>query len=175
MQIVATLLGAGRLNLIAEISQVVSECRCTLIESRMTELGAEFAGHLMVEGNWNHIARFESALENLAARYALKIHMLRAPEDKPRQEDAIPYAVDVVAGESGSHLFELADFFVARHIKILDVSTSRPPAPYSGTPMFIAHLTVMIPPAMKIIPLRDEFVEFCDRQNLDAILEPVKR
>lgn len=175
MQIVATILGADRLELIVEISQAVSDCKCNLLESRMTELGTEFASHMMVEGNWNHIAKFENALESLAARYNLKIHMLRVPESKPQEDNTIPYGVDVVAGENASHLYELAEFFVARQIKILDVSTSRPPAPYSGTPMFIAHLTVMIPADLKIIPLRDEFVEFCDRQNLDAILEPVKR
>ena len=39
----------------------------------------------------------------------------------------------------------------------------------------IGNLIVKIPAGVKIVSLRDEFLEFCDQQNLDAILEPVKR
>jgi len=66
-------------------------------------------------------------------------------------------------------------FFTKRGIKILDVSTSRYPAPYSNTPLLVARMIVKIPVAIRIVSLRDEFLEFCDQQNLDAILEPVKR
>lgn len=175
MQIIVTLMGADRFDRIATISRVVRDCKCTILESRMTELGAEFAGHMLVEGNWNHIVKLENALENLSPRGEFKVHTMRAREAPPETENVLPYAVDVVAGENSNHLHELAEFFASRHIKVVDASTSRYPAPYSGTPMFLAHLIVKIPTDMKIISLRDEFLEFCDQQNLDAILEPVKR
>jgi glycine cleavage system transcriptional repressor len=57
----------------------------------------------------------------------------------------------------------------------MDLSTSRYPAPYSSTPLFLARMIVKIPVNIRIVSLRDEFLEFCDQQNLDAMLEPVKR
>jgi glycine cleavage system transcriptional repressor len=36
-------------------------------------------------------------------------------------------------------------------------------------------MIVRIPAGMRIVSLRDEFLDFCDQMNLDAILEPVKR
>jgi glycine cleavage system transcriptional repressor len=175
MQLVITVAGEDRPDLIVELSRTIKECKCGILESRMTELGSEFAAHLLVDGNWNHIVKLESALELLAARFRLKIHTLRAQESEEEDQQVVPYAVDIFASDQIDNIHELAAFFTNRNIKLLDLSSSRYPAPYSGTPLFLAHLIVKIPLGIKIVSLRDEFLEFCDQQNLDAILEPVKR
>lgn len=175
MQLVITALGEDRPDLIVELTRVLKDCKCHILESRITELGAEFAAHLLVDGNWNHIVKLENALEALAARCKLKVHTLRASEDIPEPGQVVPYAVDIFASDQIDNIHELAGFFLDRGIKVMDLSTSRYPAPYSGAPLFLAHLIVKIPANLKIVTLRDEFLEFCDHQNLDAILEPVKR
>ncbi|MFM8332297.1 MAG: glycine cleavage system protein R [Candidatus Methylumidiphilus sp.] len=175
MQLVLTVAGEDRPDLIEELARTVRDCKCHILESRMTELGSEFAGHLLVDGNWNHIVKLENALEAMAVRYRMKIASLRTKEQRPTEENVIPYGVDVFASDQLDNIHELADFFTKRGIKILDLSTSRYPAPYSATPLFMARIIVKIPVNLRIVSLRDEFLEFCDQQNLDAILEPVKR
>lgn len=175
MQLVITVAGEDRPDLIVELTRAIKECRCHILESRMTELGAEFAGHLMVDGNWNHIVKLENALELLASRYKLKIQMLRGKEKREDDENVVPYAVDIFASDQIDNIHELVAFFTGRNIKVLDLSSSRYPAPYSNAPLFLAHIIIKIPAGTKIVSLRDEFLEFCDQQNLDAILEPVKR
>lgn len=176
MQLVITVLGGQRPDLIVELTRAIKEAKCTILESRMTELGLEFAGHVLVEGNWNHVARLENALESLANRFGLKIHLLRAQErESPAEENALPYAVDIFATDQINNIHDLSTFFADRNIDILDLSTSRYPAPFTGSPLFLAHLMVKIPAGMRIVSLRDEFLDFCDHLNLDAILEPVKR
>jgi glycine cleavage system transcriptional repressor len=176
MQLVITIVGEDRPDLIEELTRAVKECKCHILESRMTELGAEFAAHLLVDGNWNHIVKLENAMEAMAGRYRLKIATLRTKETRPEpEENVIPYGVDIFASDHIDNIHELTAFFTVRGIKILDLSTSRYPAPYSGTPLFVARMIVKIPVAIRIVSLRDEFLEFCDQQNLDAILEPVKR
>ena len=176
MQLVITALGENRPDVIVELTRTIKDARCTILESRLTELGLEFAGHLLVEGNWNHIVRLENALESLAHRSALKIHLLRAREpEAPKEDDSLPYAIDIFATDQINNIHDLSAFLADRHIAILDLSTSRYPAPYTGSALFIAHLIVKIPAGTRIVSLRDEFLDFCDQLNLDAILEPVKR
>lgn len=175
MQLVITVAGQDHLELIEELTRVIKECKCHILESRMTELGAEFGAHLLVDGNWNHIVKLESALETMGARNKLKVNTLRAKESPPEDESVIPYGVDIFASDHIDNIHELAAFFTKRGIKILDSSTSRYPAPYSNTPLMVARMIVKIPVGVRIVSLRDEFLEFCDQQNLDAILEPVKR
>jgi glycine cleavage system transcriptional repressor len=40
--------------------------------------------------------------------------------------------------------------------------------------MFSVHMTVHVPASTHISTLREEFMEFCDELNLDALIEPVK-
>jgi glycine cleavage system transcriptional repressor len=48
-------------------------------------------------------------------------------------------------------------------------------AAHTGTPMFSVHMTVGIPADVHIASLREEFMDFCDSMNLDAVLEPLKQ
>jgi len=68
----------------------------------------------------------------------------------------------------------LASFFSSRGINIEDMNTSSYAAPHTGTPMFAVRMTVGIPSNQQISALRDDFMEFCDTMNLDAVLEPSK-
>jgi glycine cleavage system transcriptional repressor len=176
MQLVITVLGENRPDVIVELTRTIKDAKCTILESRLTELGLEFAGHLLVEGNWNHIVRLENALESLANRSRLKIHLLRAQEQEtPVEDNSLPYAIDIFATDQINNIHDLSGFLADRNIAILDLSTSRYPAPYTATPLFLAHMIIKIPAGMRIVSLRDEFLDFCDQMNLDAILEPVKR
>ena len=68
----------------------------------------------------------------------------------------------------------MADFFSSRMINIEDLVTSGYSAAHTGTPMFSVHMVVSIPADMHIAELREEFMDFCDELNLDAIIEPIK-
>ena len=52
--------------------------------------------------------------------------------------------------------------------------TSRYAAAHSGTPMYSVQLRVDIRSGVRISDLREDFAEFCDNLNLDAVIEPVK-
>lgn len=86
----------------------------------------------------------------------------------------MPYLVDVVCLDQPGIVFNLANFFASRSIEISEVATRRYAAAHTGAPMFAVQMTVSLPGSVHISHLRDEFLEFCDRLNLDAILEPVK-
>ena len=45
---------------------------------------------------------------------------------------------------------------------------------YTGALMFAVQMIINVPSKLHLAHLREEFMEFCDARNLDAILEPVK-
>ena len=69
----------------------------------------------------------------------------------------------------------LASFFAARQIEIADLNTRQYNAPHTGADMFAVQLAVNIPATLNITSLREEFHEYCEEQNLDAIIEPLQR
>lgn len=171
--LVISALGKDRAGIIDQLSKTILEDGCNIADSRMTVLGGEFAILLMVEGNWNTLSKLEEALPQLGERLGLTIISART-EERQTTQDLLPYAVDVISLDHPGIVHHLASFFSQRNINIEDMSTSGYAAAHTGTPMFAVHMSVGIPSELHISALRDEFMEFCDSMNLDAVLEPIK-
>ncbi len=139
----------------------------------MTTLGSEFAMLLLVSGNWHTLNRLEQGLDKLCEGGHLTVS-IRKTDVKPAEEDRMPYAIDVVALDQQGIVYNLAEFFSSRDIEIADVATRSYAAAHTGAPMFAVQMAVNVPATIHIAQLREEFLELCDRLNLDAILEPVK-
>lgn len=171
--LVVSALGEDRPGLVKEISAAVAESGCSVKDSRMAVLGSEFAMAMLVAGNWNAVAKFETALPRVAERLGLSVQARRT---RPRTGTAnqIPYAVEVVAIDHPGIVHDVADFFAHRDINIEDIYTATYPAPHTGAPMFSLHMTVGIASDLAIATIRGEFMDFCDDLNLDAMLAPVK-
>ncbi|MDB4307941.1 glycine cleavage system protein R [Gammaproteobacteria bacterium] len=172
-QLVLSALGEDRPGIIDELSRCVLDSGCMVLDSRMAVLGGDFALLLQVGGNWNNIAKLENQISGLESRLGLMISSRRTT-DKSAAENMLPYGVDVVALDQPGIVHNLARFFSQRHINIQEMITSSYPAPHSGTVMFSVHMSVEIPAKTQIATLREEFMEFCDEMNLDAVIEPVK-
>lgn len=171
--LVLAALGEDRTGLIDEFSRSILQSGCTISDSRMAVLGGDFALLLQVAGNWNNIAKLEDQLTGLEQRLGLVITSHRTRE-RGGSSDLLPYGVDVVALDQPGIVHNLARFFSRRNINIQEMVTTSYAAAHTGTPMFSVHLTVEIPAHMQISALREDFMEFCDQLNLDAVIEPVK-
>ena len=171
--LVLSALGKDRSGIVDELSKTILQDGCNITDSRMTVLGGEFAILLMVEGNWNMLSKLENAIPELERQLGLTI-IAKRTEERAASADLIPYGVEVVSLDHPGIVHHLASFFSSRKINIEDLSTSTYAAAHTGTPMFSVHMTVGIPSDLHIATLREEFMEFCDSLNLDAILEPLK-
>lgn len=171
---VVTALGEDRPGIVRELSRAIAETGCNIEDSRMTVLGGEFAIMMMVSGRWNELAKLESAMPNAAKRIGLQIHLKRTESDE-EAEQLLPYSVEVVSLDHPGIVTELANFFASREINIHEMSTSSYAAAHTGTPMFGVQMTIDVPAGVHIATLRDEFMDFCDQLNLDAIMEPLRR
>ncbi len=171
--LVITALGEDRPGIVDALSKVIVDAGCSILDSRMTVLGGDFAVIQLVSGKWNQLAKLENQLESVGQELKLHLHWKRTTPPKP-SGDLLPYAVDVVSMDHPGIVHQLAHFFSTRGINIRDLTTNRYAAAHTGTPMFSVHITLDVPGSTQIAVLREEFLEFCDRLNLDAIFEPVK-
>jgi glycine cleavage system transcriptional repressor len=171
--LVLAALGEEQPQTLTDIAEAVQACGCSIVQSRMTVFGKEFALLLLVSGNWNTITRLEGSLARLGQRLGLTISARRTAESAPRR-DLVPYAVDAICVDQIGIVHGLAGFFTERKIMIADLTTRSYAAAHTGAPMFAVQMVVNVPADMHIAGLREEFMDFCDRLNLDAIIEPIK-
>jgi len=171
--IVISAVGSDRTGVVNDLTKVILDCGGNILESRMTSLGSEFAMLLLVSGNWHTLGLLEKSLQRFGKDNGLTIQLQRT-EARKFGTDLLPYAIDVVCLDQPGIVHHLAGFFAKRKIEIAEVTTRSYPAAHTGAPMFCVQMVINIPSSIQIAGLREEFMEFCDQLNLDAIMEPVK-
>ena len=172
-QLVIAALGEDRPGLVDQLSGWILDSGCNIADSRMMVLGGEFSVLLLVSGNWNNLARLEDQVEKIEQKLGMVLSVKRT-EPKQHSAEFLPYAVDVVALDHPGIVHNLANFFSQHNINIQDLSTTSYAAAHTGTQMFAVHMSLDVPADTHIATLREEFLEFCDQLNLDAVIEPLK-
>lgn len=172
--LVVSALGEDRAGIVNDLTAQLTEHGCNIVDSRMTVLGGAFAVLMMLEGNWNNIAKVEQLLPEMQEQLGLTMISQRS-SGREQEIQGLPYTVEVFALDHPGIVHQLAGFFSGRGINIQDLHTDSQPAAHTGSPVFSATLTVHIPETVHIARLREEFLDFCDGLNLDAVLEPAKR
>ena len=155
------------------IAKRIADCGCNLAESRVATLGQDVSVLVLTQGPWDAIAKLESALTRLERDDNLRLSFYRTGPKAP-QVNLLPYIVEVVSADKAGILYQLADFFVRHDISVEQLQSTRYRAMQTGADMFSAQITIGIPANTHIAALRDDFLEFCDGLNLDAIMDPVK-
>lgn len=168
-----TAIGPDRAGLVRDLSQAVTAAGGSIRESRMLALGAEFAMVMLVAGSWHTVSKLQELLPELEQQSGLTI-TVRETKSRP-SEAAAPYLVDVVTLDQEGIVFGLSNFFASRGLEISEVSTRRYNAPHTGAAMFAVQMTIGIPRNVHVATLREEFMDYCDDNNLDAVIEPAQR
>jgi glycine cleavage system transcriptional repressor len=166
-------IAAGETALLTLLTKRVVDAGCNLIEARVAMLGKEVSVQLLTGGTWDALAKFETAMARVQREDNVVVTLKRTGA-RTLAGNTLPYAIEVIAADRLGVLHQLADFFGRRSISVDTLASSRYKAAQTGAEMFSATLTIGIPVSMHIAGLRDDFLEFCDSLNLDAILEPIK-
>ncbi|KAF3978482.1 MAG: transcriptional regulator [Methylococcales symbiont of Iophon sp. n. MRB-2018] len=174
MQLTIVALGNKTTHFIVEILAAVSSCSCHVIELRSSHLTQTIASYLLIEGEWNHIAKLESILGTLQKKLEITIKTLRA-EGNSALSGGIPYLLETISVDRNDIIKSITCFLLERDVGIEEINASCYQAPYIQTPIFSTKFILLIPPEVRLIALREEFLDFCDQLNIDAIIEPIKR
>jgi len=168
-----TAIGPDRAGLVRDLSGIVTDSAGNILESRMIALGSEFAILMLIGGNWAALAKIREKLADLEQRAKLTITVR---DSTPRADpNSAPYHIDIVTLDHEGIVLSLSDFYASRDLEIAEMNTRRYNAPHTGAAMFAVQMTVNIPAKVHVANIREEFLAFCDEENLDAIMEPAER
>ena len=156
------------------VTRRISDSGCNLVDARLATVGRDVSLTTLATGSWDAVAKLEAMLGRLEREEkGLRVAWYRT-QAKPQQSNLLPYVIEVIAADKPGILFQLADFFDRQGITIENLQSTRYRAMQTGAEMFSAQITIGVPADMHIAALRDDFLEFCDHLNLDAIMDPVK-
>ena len=169
--LVISALGANPMELTNILCRASNDNRCSVVTSRLTRHGECSALVLQVAGSWDALARFEAALPGLAKKHTFTVNVVRSAELEVRPL-ALPYVAYVSAAYRPDIINELCQFFIDHHVELENLTCDTYQAPQTGGTMLNATFTVTLPAGTQISWLRDQFLDFADALNLDALIEP---
>ena len=158
---------------IRKFSKLAKLCRCSVIDCNFKVIEQSLSIVMLFSGTWDAIAKMEDMLDKLEKEDNIVIQRKRTEIGK-LQENCIPYAIDIVGPDQENLTFNIINFLLDGDLFIKRVSSSVFESSQTGIKMFTLHMIAHIPLNSSISTIRNEFTEFCDQFNLDAIMEPLK-
>ena len=169
--LVISAIGNNPIELTNTLCRACLESRCSVVSSRLTRHEAYSVLVMQVGGSWDALARLEVSLPNICKREQIQLSLTRT-EQQETQSSALPYIVYVNALYRPDILAELCQFFSDLEINLENIVSDSYSAPQTDTMMLNATITVTLPINAQISWIRDQFLDFADSLNLDAMIEP---
>jgi glycine cleavage system transcriptional repressor len=167
---VISALGTDRVGIVDDITAVLVEKKCNIEESRMSLLGGEFAIVMLVSGEGPILDGLIPELAGVGARMGLHIEGKRT--NAPTPQGGLPYVIESTSLDTPGILHSVTALLRGEKINIEDLETETTAAPWTGAPMFLMRLRVVVPQSTKIATLRREIEGLAEKQDLDIKLYP---
>ena len=172
-KLVVYALGSYQSHILQKLTRSIRDSGAEIIDCRQDILGNETSVTFLLSGSWDAVAKLEGVLTKLEKDLGIHIHSKRTEKRVPDQQ-RIPYSFEIFGADSNHILNDTAAFMMENNLNICECYTNTYQNPHTDTTLLSIHMTVNIPTDISISTIRSEFIEFCDRLNLDAIMEPVK-
>jgi len=174
MQLIITIIGSQQTNYLSRLLSKLSECSCHVVELRSQRIKDSVVAYLLVEGHWNQIAKFEALIDQLQKKLDLKIETQR-PDKIEHTTPFISYSIETISTEHDDTIQCISTFLIEHGIIIEEITASCFLGAYLTNAVFTTRFIILVPIELRIFSLREDFFDFCDQMNIDAILEPIKR
>lgn len=170
--LIISALGPYQSEIMGELSRSCTQCGCNILNVKTIMMGKEISITLFLSGNWGAIAKIEAALPSLEQRLGLNFISRRTAEYIP-PEKSMTYTAQISAIDKPGILNGLSDFLFRLAIPIEEMNAHTYTAA-NGTRMAALMLKLNVPDTIHLATLREQFISYCDDNNLDAFLEPIR-
>lgn len=168
--LVLTAIGPDRPGLVNALSGVIREAGANLEDTRMAQLGGEFALILLVTGSEGALAAVESQEPRIEKKLGLTCFSKRTTPSAPAA-DSLGYRMRVSGIDRPGIVLQVSGVLAQRGINVTSLSSRVANAPLTGTPMFYLDAVLQVPGGVALSELRRALGATCDEENLDFSLE----
>lgn len=121
-QIVLTAIGEDRPGIVSELTQLVSDCHCNIIDSRIAILGNEFTFIMLLSGDMSAISRIEHTLPAKGMELGL-LTMMKRTSSHTQSEFCAGYTLEYTGIDTPGTLSKVTRFFADSQISICSLKS----------------------------------------------------
>lgn len=160
VHLVMTVIGQDRPGLVESLATLVAEHGGNWLESRMANLGGQFAGILRIQIPKEHQAALLKALPHLQERGLTVTAQAEAALPPVPQPAAPAWNLEVVGHDRPGIVRHIARILAGHQVNVEELHTERSCAPMSGEMLFKARARIFPPKHVSQGALRDELQKF---------------
>lgn len=167
-------MGSDRSGLARDISEFFTARGINIERSRGCVLGNEFGMIILTSGNTDDIERLIGDLDGLRAKTGLEIHIRKTKAPSHREVlPSIPYKLKATSIDHPGIIHQICRILFQKGINIDDVSSNVDHNPITGANIFRMICYFSLPPAVKIVELKNDFSRISDEYNIDIRFDAV--
>ncbi|MCF6437937.1 glycine cleavage system transcriptional repressor [Pseudoalteromonas luteoviolacea] len=121
-QLVLTAIGEDRSGIVSELTQLVSECNCNIIDSRIAILGNEFTFTMLLSGDIAAISRVEHTLPSKSMELGL-LTMMKRTSSHTENDFSAGYTLEYTGIDTQGTLSRVTRFFAEQNISICSLKS----------------------------------------------------
>ncbi len=121
-QIVLTAIGEDRSGIVSELTQLVSDCHCNIIDSRIAILGNELTFIMLLSGDMSAISRIEHTLPTKGMELGL-LTMMKRTSSHNQSEFCAGYTLEYTGIDTPGTLSKVTRFFADSNINICSLKS----------------------------------------------------
>lgn len=156
--LVLTTVGKNKTGLVSELTGLVTECQCNIIDSKMAIFGSEFTMIMLLAGDGPSLSQLEMKLPHLAVKLDLLSMMKRTSSHTGLNPEQ--YLIQIQGPDQPGTIKTLTSFLAANDI---DVVSLRSRASVENEEDWQrAEITIELPNNSDIKALGKEFEQLCN-------------
>ncbi|WP_054014045.1 glycine cleavage system protein R [Pseudoalteromonas sp. R3] len=170
-QLVLTAIGEDRSGIVSELTKLVSECNCNIIDSRIAILGNEFTFIMLLSGDMAAISRVEHTLPTKGMELGL-LTMMKRTASHQQNEFSAGYTLEYNGLDAPGTLSKVTRFFAEQNISICSLKSD---TYEEGDALHMrCEIEVNIPIEVDADAFKIQFEHLSNSLNLDYIFRRIR-
>jgi glycine cleavage system regulatory protein len=147
-----TAIGTDRTGLVESLAQRIAKAGANWEESRLSRLGGQFAGIVLVTVDTERVEQLNASLRELAASgLVVSSQPVKPPVTVPT---GTRVRLSITGADRPGIVHDVSQILAERDINVDELESSISSAPMSGEAMFVARALLLVPPTLSLPDLR---------------------
>lgn len=170
-QLVLTAIGEDRSGIVSELTQLVSDCHCNIIDSRIAILGNEFTFIMLLSGDMSAISRVEHTLPVKGMELGL-LTMMKRTSAHQQSDFSAGYTLEYHGIDTPGTLSKVTRFFAEQSISICSLKSDT--FELDNNMHMRCELEINIPTTVDVDAFKIKFEDLSRVLNVDYVLRRIR-
>jgi len=167
--LVLTAIGKNKTGLVSELTDLVSQCQCNVVDSKMAIFGSEFTMIMLLAGDAASLVQLEMQLPQLAMQLNLLTMMKRTT--KHQGLSSSEYLLVLEGPDQPGTIKQLTSYLANNDIDISSLKSQTMLKDKSEWQ--VAEIAVNLPEKMDLHQLESGFNKECISLNMNCVYKPI--